>query len=179
MYKKRYKTFYISFSGYTFGPDKKRIRKHPGACIFTEEDPVLIFRFEQPKRAVLITEQGIITSTGTTSLDEAKELIYNVIETLKKHAIPIQPLPEILIQNYVLSMQMDNKINLDLLLPKLQQNLTIFKPDRNPWIEYLYDENTTVLIHSSGKIICTGKGFFGTSTSCFGYAFNNDRVNGE
>ena len=39
---------------------------------------------------------------------------------------------------------------------KLQPDQIIYMPDKNPWIEYLYDEYVTFLICASGKIICTG-----------------------
>lgn len=123
---------------------------------YDAEDAVLIFRFEQPKRAVLITEQGTISCTGITSIEQGKETIYQVIETLKQHAVPIQDLPDVHIQNFVISVHLGKNLDLDHISKQLQPDQIIYKPDRNPWIEYLYDEHITFLICASGKIVCTG-----------------------
>jgi len=123
---------------------------------YDSEDPVLIFRFDQPKRAVLVTEQGTISCTGVISIEQGKETIYQVIETLKQHAVPIQEIPEVYIQNFVISINLRKTLDLDTISKKLQPDQIIYMPDKNPWIEYLYDEYITFLICASGKIICTG-----------------------
>jgi len=123
---------------------------------YDSENPVLIFRFDQPKRAVLITEQGTISCTGVTSIKQGKETIHQVIETLKQHTVPIQEIPEVYIQNFVISIKLRKNLDLDTISKKLQPDQLIYMPDKNPWIEYLYDEYITFIICASGKIVCTG-----------------------
>jgi len=125
---------------------------------FHDEEPVLIFRFDDPKRAVVLTEKGRITCTGVTEIQQGKDTIYQVINTLKDHSIPIQEMPDVVIQNFVISVSQDEIINLDEMKLKLPADQIIYQPGKNPWLEYLYDEHVTFLIGNEGRIICTGTG---------------------
>ena len=123
---------------------------------YDEQDPVLIFRFDYPKRAVIITEQGIISCTGVTSIDQGTETIYSVIETLQQQGMPIQDYPEVAIQNFVMTITLGKTLDLDHISQQLQPDQVIYKPNKNPWIEYLYDDQVTLLLCTSGTIVCTG-----------------------
>ena len=123
---------------------------------YDEQDPVLILRFDSPKRAVIITEQGIISCTGVTSIDQGTETIYSVIKTLQQHGIPIQDYPEVTIQNFVMTITLGKTLDLDLIARQLQPDQIIYKPNKNPWMEYLYDDKITLLLCASGTVVCTG-----------------------
>ena len=70
--------------------------------------------------------------------------------------LPIQDLPDVYIQNFVISVNLGKNLDLDTISKQLQPDQIIYKPDKNPWIEYLYDEYITFLICASGKLVCTG-----------------------
>jgi len=123
---------------------------------FQEQDPVLIFRFDHPRRVVFLTEKGTISCTGVISIDQGRKTIYQVIEILTNHAIPIQHIPDVQMQSFVISMNWKRPIDLDQIQKKLPSDQIIYNPQRNPWIEYLYDQHITFLICSSGIIVCTG-----------------------
>jgi TATA-box binding protein (TBP) (component of TFIID and TFIIIB) len=125
---------------------------------FHDEEPVLIFRFDDPKRAVLLTERGLITCTGVTQVQDGKEAIHQVLTTLKDHAIPIQEMPEVSVQSYVISIVTEHRLDLDEVKMKLPADQIIYQPEKKPWLEYLYDEHVTFLIGNEGRIICTGTG---------------------
>jgi len=123
---------------------------------YDEQDPVLIFRFDHPKRAVIVTEQGIISCTGVTSLHQGEETIYSAIDTLKQQAIPILEYPPVTMQSFILTVPLETTLDLDHISRHLPPDQVIYKPNKNPWIEYLYDDQVTMLICASGLIICTG-----------------------
>jgi len=123
---------------------------------YHDEDPLLIFRFDDPKRAVFLTEQGLISCTGVTNLEQGKQVIYQVINILKDHAIPIQHMPDVRLQSFVISINPDRIFDLDEIRMKLPADQIIYQPENNPWIEYLFDEYLTFLISIEGTIVCTG-----------------------
>jgi transcription initiation factor TFIID TATA-box-binding protein len=125
---------------------------------FHDEEPVLIFRFDDPKRAVLLTEQGLITCTGVKDIQEGKDTIYQVVNILRNHSIPVQEMPEVSVQSYVISITYEKMIDLDEIKMKLPTDQIIYQPEKNPWLEYLYDEHVTFLIGNEGRIVCTGTG---------------------
>ena len=120
-----------------------------------EEDRILIVRFNDPKRAVLITEHGKICCTGSKSIDECEETIAHVITLLNNHNVLIDNFPDISLQSVIISTDLGKRIELNQLSNLLQPDQIRFKPNQNPWVEYTYDEHTVFLICSSGKIICT------------------------
>jgi transcription initiation factor TFIID TATA-box-binding protein len=125
---------------------------------FHDEEPVLIFRFNDPKRAVLLTEQGLITCTGVKEVQEGKDTILQVITMLKDHSIPVQEIPEVSVQSYVISITYERMLDLNEMKMKLPTDQIIYQPEKNPWLEYLYDEHVTFLIGNEGRIICIGTG---------------------
>lgn len=125
---------------------------------FCDEEPVLIFRFDDPKRAVVLTEEGLITCTGVTHIQQGKDTIYQVINILKDQSIPIQKMPEISVQSYVISVSYERIIDLDEMKNKLPVDQIIYQPEKNPWLEYLFDEHITFLIGNEGRFVCVGTG---------------------
>jgi TATA-box binding protein (TBP) (component of TFIID and TFIIIB) len=123
---------------------------------YDEQEPVLIFRFDEPKRAVLITKKGFMTCTGCTSFQEGEETITDVINIINEHGITIDDLPDCEIQSFVLSKDMNMTLDLDYISKQLASDKIRYVPDQQPWIEYMYDDNISILINASGKIICTG-----------------------
>ena len=122
---------------------------------YNEEDPLLIFRFNEPKRAVLVTSQGSISCTGIKTEEEGKEYITKIVDILKDHGVFIDKLPDINMQSFVVSTQLNKTFDLNNLSKHLQANPIIYNPDQKPWIEYAYDDQTTILISTSGKLVCT------------------------
>jgi len=123
---------------------------------YDEEEPVLIFRFDTPKRAVLIGKQGHMVCTGCTSFEEGTETIHKVIGIIKDHGIAIHDIPDCSIQSFVVSIDMAKNLDLSKISQQLESDRMRYLPDQHPWIEYAYDDQITILICHSGKIICTG-----------------------
>ena len=123
---------------------------------YDEQEPVLIFRFDEPKRAVLITKKGFMTCTGCTSFQEGEETIHDVINIINEHGITIDEMPDCEIQSFVLSKDMNMTLDLNHISQQLASDKIRYVPDQHPWIEYMYDDNISILIYASGKIICTG-----------------------
>lgn len=123
---------------------------------YNEEDPLLIFRFEQPKRAVLVSAQGSIYCTGVKTIEEGTEYITKIINRLKTHGVHVEAIPEIRLQSYVVSTQIAPSFDLNVLAKQLQSKPIVYNPEQKPWIEYVHDDQNTIMIYASGKLVCTG-----------------------
>jgi transcription initiation factor TFIID TATA-box-binding protein len=122
------------------------------------EDAVLIFRFDNPKRAVFLTEQGKLSCTGVKSIKQGEKTINQVIEILKKQGISVEDKPEIQLQSFVISINIEIALDIDTLNIKLPSDKIVYQPQQNPWVEFLFDKDVTFLIGLEGIIVCIGKG---------------------
>ena len=128
----------------------------PNTTYDEEEQPVLVFRYENPKRAVLITKKGQILCTGTNTTQDAEQTISMSLNKLKEHGIKIETKPEISIKALTASSQISQSLSLETIAEKLSTESLIHSTEEKPWLQYNIEPNISILIHSSGKIICTG-----------------------
>jgi len=120
-----------------------------------EQFPGLVLRIKKPKSAVLVFSSGNLVCTGTKSIEQVKEVIANVIKTLKKIGVKITDKPQINVQNIVASGTVDLTLNLNALALELDN--TEYEPEQFPGLVYkLGEPNATFLLFSNGKLVCTG-----------------------
>ena len=120
-----------------------------------EQFPGLVLRIKKPKSAVLVFSSGNIVCTGTKSVKQVGEVIVQVIKQLRKIGVKVKEKPKINVQNIVASGSMNITINLNELALKLED--TEYEPEQFPGLVYKLDEpNTTFLLFSNGKLVCTG-----------------------
>jgi transcription initiation factor TFIID TATA-box-binding protein len=120
-----------------------------------EQFPGLVLRIKQPKSAVLVFSSGNLVCTGTKSISQVKEVIEQVIKTLKKINVKIIDKPKITVQNIVASGNIDMMLNLNYLALELEN--TEYEPEQFPGLVYkLIEPNATFLLFSNGKLVCTG-----------------------
>ncbi|MFW6282445.1 MAG: TATA-box-binding protein [Minisyncoccales bacterium] len=120
-----------------------------------EQFPGLVIRIKEPKTSALIFSSGNVVSTGAKSLDEVRQSLNRIKETLKKINITITIEPEIHIQNMVASGSIGMDLNLNTLAMKLDN--TEYEPEQFPGLVYKLDKaKATFLLFSNGKIVCTG-----------------------
>ncbi len=120
-----------------------------------EQFPGLVIRIKNPKTSALIFSSGKVVSTGARNLDEVKESLEIIKETLKKINITITVTPEINIQNMVASGSIGMDLNLNTLAMKLDNSE--YEPEQFPGLVFKYKEaKATFLLFSNGKIVCTG-----------------------
>ncbi|MEM2956292.1 MAG: TATA-box-binding protein [Candidatus Pacearchaeota archaeon] len=120
-----------------------------------EQFPGLVLRIKKPKSAVLVFSSGNLVCTGTKSIDQVREVIANVIKTLRKIGVKITEKPKINVQNIVASGNIHLILNLNLLALELEN--TEYEPEQFPGLVYKLNEpNATFLLFSNGKLVCTG-----------------------
>lgn len=120
-----------------------------------EQFPGLVIRIKEPKTSALIFSSGNVVSTGAKSLEEVRQSLNRIKETLKKINITITIEPEINIQNMVASGSIGMDLNLNTLAMKLDN--TEYEPEQFPGLVYKLDAaKATFLLFSNGKIVCTG-----------------------
>lgn len=120
-----------------------------------ETFPGLILRVKKPKSAVLVFASGNLVCTGTKSILQVKQVIEQVIKTLKKINIKVTGKPKITVQNIVASGSINISLNLNFLALELEN--TEYEPEQFPGLVYkLIEPNATFLLFSNGKLVCTG-----------------------
>ena len=120
-----------------------------------EQFPGLVIRIKEPKTSALIFSSGNVVSTGAKSIEEVKQSLVKIKETLKKINITITVEPKINIQNMVASGSIGMDLNLNTLAMKLDN--TEYEPEQFPGLVYkLAKAKATFLLFSNGKIVCTG-----------------------
>ena len=120
-----------------------------------ETFPGLILRVKKPKSAVLVFASGNLVCTGTKSILQVKQVIEQVIKTLKKINIKVTGKPKITVQNIVASGSVNMSLNLNYLALELEN--TEYEPEQFPGLVYkLIEPNATFLLFSNGKLVCTG-----------------------
>jgi len=120
-----------------------------------ETFPGLILRVKKPKSAVLVFASGNLVCTGTKSIFQVKQVIEQVIKTLKKINIKVTGKPKITVQNIVASGSINMSLNLNYLALELEN--TEYEPEQFPGLVYkLIEPNATFLLFSNGKLVCTG-----------------------
>ena len=125
-----------------------------------EQFPGLVIRIKEPKTSALIFSSGKVVCTGARTLDKVEESIKKIIKSLEKINIKITVKPEIKVQNIVASGSVGMDLNLNTLAMKLEN--TEYEPEQFPGLVYKLrinaakPFNSTFLLFSNGKIVCTG-----------------------
>ena len=136
-------------------PLTKLAKTIPNTEYNPEQFPGLVLRIKEPKSAVLVFSSGNLVCTGTKSIAQVKEVIEQVIKTLKKINVKITDKPKITVQNIVASGHINMMLNLNYLSLELEN--TEYEPEQFPGLVYkLEDPPATFLLFSNGKLVCTG-----------------------
>ncbi|MEM2188963.1 MAG: TATA-box-binding protein [Thermofilaceae archaeon] len=129
-------------------------RKIPGATYDSSRFPGLIFRIKKPRAAVLAFHTGRMICAGMRSEIEAHIVVKRVAEILKEAGVGVGDM-KARIQNIVASANLGGSINVEEAASILER--TMYEPDQFPAVIYRMDEpRVTMLIFSSGKIVCAG-----------------------
>lgn len=136
-------------------PLTKLAKTIPNTEYNPEQFPGLVLRIKQPKSAVLVFSSGNLVCTGTKSIEQVKQVIEQVIKTLRKINVKITEKPKIKVQNIVASGNINMMLNLNFLSLELEN--TEYEPEQFPGLVYkLEDPPATFLLFSNGKLVCTG-----------------------
>lgn len=98
---------------------------------------------------------GKFLITGTTSEDELKNVVENVILYINNYGIN-NTLKNVDIINMVFKDQYDFEIDLEKLIIELDQYDASYEPEQFPGLNFKDEHGITYLIFNSGKITITG-----------------------
>lgn len=98
---------------------------------------------------------GKFLITGTTSEDELKNVVENVILYINNYGIN-NTLKNVDIINMVFKDQFDFEIDLEKLIIELDQYDASYEPEQFPGLNFKDEHGITYLIFNSGKITITG-----------------------
>ena len=133
----------------------KLARTQPNTEYNPDTFPGLILRVKKPKSAVLVFSSGNLVCTGTKSVAQVRDVVYQVIKQLKKIGVNVTIKPKITVQNIVASGAVNLSLNLNTLALELEN--TEYEPEQFPGLVYKLDDPTaTFLLFSNGKLVCTG-----------------------
>jgi len=136
-------------------PLTKLARTQPNTEYNPKTFPGLVLRVKEPKSAILVFSSGNLVCTGTKSVAQVRQVINSVIKQLRKINVKITTKPKITVQNIVASGSINLKLNLNFLA--LEMSNTEYEPEQFPGLVYkLIEPNSTFLIFSNGKLVCTG-----------------------
>ena len=128
-----------------------------GAEYEPEQFPGLIFRLKEPKTAILLFRSGKVVCTGAKSLENVKTAIDLVAKQIAAAGIPVNPKPEITVQNIVATSDLGTQIDLNAVAISLGLGKVEYEPEQFPGLVYRIDEPKVVLLlFGSGKLVCTG-----------------------
>lgn len=116
--------------------------------------PAAIFRLASPKTATLLFSSGKMVCTGSKSEKTARKAVGKVVELLRT-AIDIEHDADVTIQNIVCAVNLGGRISIESAVRSLPRS--IYEPDQFPGlIHRMLDPKTSVLLFSSGKLVCAG-----------------------
>jgi len=123
------------------------------AVWYQEEASFLVFTFSDPKRVVLLTENGYLTCTGPTTDTIAEETIGQVLHLLYEQGFIDTISYPISQQIITASTSMPYSIDLMDFMDKLPQTTLRNANEPAAYVEYIYDSTFTFLFFATGKII--------------------------
>jgi transcription initiation factor TFIID TATA-box-binding protein len=139
-------TFDLTTISQSYHDAEFNLNRFPGLCI----------RLTKPKSTILLFKNGKMIITGLKNSQEAITVVDRIITKLKNIGIQIPENPEIKIVNLVISINLQQRINLDKASLLLMDS--IYEPEVFPGIILHVDQpiKCVFLLFSSGKVILTG-----------------------
>ena len=117
----------------------------------------LTIKLDEPKTAVLILPGGKAICTGAKKIEDAETSIKKVINQIKKKKIDVRKKIEVEVQTIVVSIDLKKELHLSSISSGLVLDHVEYEPKKFPGLIYrIRDIGTTLIVFSSGKIVCTG-----------------------
>jgi transcription initiation factor TFIID TATA-box-binding protein len=131
------------------------------------EQAAAIFHFNDPKSAVLLSSDGKLVCTGTTSLSQAEENINEVLTTINRSIDPTITDPPIEQSSILATTDLETTISLETIAIGLSGENIIYQPEINPWIRYHIAENIVILLFQTGRVVFIGNVMISQITEAF------------
>jgi transcription initiation factor TFIID TATA-box-binding protein len=119
------------------------------------EFPGLVYRLRKPKVSMLVFSTGRLVIAGAKSQNMARRAVLKLVDEFKLNGIVILGKPDVTIRNVVASAELGHPVDLEDAANALEG--TIYEPDQFPGLIYRFKgSKLTILIFSSGKLVCAG-----------------------
>jgi len=129
----------------------------PEAVYNPEEFSGLTYKIEDPKTAILLLPSGKVICTGVKSFENVEQAIKKFVNRLEEVDIKLKDDIDVEIKNIVVSSELKKELHLSSISKGLLLENVDYEPSHFPGLIYRMDDiGTTLLIFSSGKIVCTG-----------------------
>jgi len=116
----------------------------------------LTYKIEDPKIAILILPSGKAVCTGGKNLDDLENAIQRLIDKIESAGFNTNDEIEIAIQNIIMSADIGQELHLSSIAKGLLFENVDYEPKLFPGLVYKIDDEKSIILFSSGKMICTG-----------------------
>ena len=119
--------------------------------------PGLVYRMRELKVTVLLFSTGKVVCTGGKSVEQAREAVRRVAETVAAAGAKVRDKLDIEIQNIVATADLHTDFDLSLIATTLLSEDVEYEPEQFPGLVYRIGEpKAVILVFRSGKVVCTG-----------------------
>ena len=117
----------------------------------------LTLKLDDPKTAVLLLPSGKAICTGAKKIKDAEASIKKLVNKIKGKKIKVKKKLKVETENIVASTDLKKELDLDLISEGLLLEKVDYEPKQFPGLIYRMDDSgASLLLFSSGKIVCTG-----------------------
>jgi transcription initiation factor TFIID TATA-box-binding protein len=136
---------------------KNITEKLPEAIYNPDKFSGLTYKIKDPKTAILLLPSGKVICTGLKSFEEVEQAIKQFVNRLEEVEIKLKDDIDVEIKNIVVSSILKKELHLSSISKGLLLENVDYEPSHFPGLIYRMDDiGATLLIFSSGKIVCTG-----------------------
>jgi TATA-box binding protein (TBP) (component of TFIID and TFIIIB) len=116
---------------------------------------------------VLLSSNGKLVCTGTTTIAQAEAHLKSVTKQLQTSIDPSITMQPIVQQNILASTDLQTPLALDTIAQLLSNENIVYQPEINPWLRYQLSDDLVVLLFPSGRLVFIGNGELSTIEDAF------------
>jgi len=117
----------------------------------------LTLKLDHPKTAVLVLPGGKAICTGGKKIEDAETSINQVVDKIKSIKIKVKKNIKLEIQNTIVTTDLNKELHLSSISKGLLLDHVDYEPKQFPGLIFrMADIEATLIIFSTGKIVCTG-----------------------
>jgi transcription initiation factor TFIID TATA-box-binding protein len=117
----------------------------------------LTLKLDDPKTAVLLLPSGKAVCTGAKKIKDAETAIKKLVDKIKGKKIKVKKNLKFETENIIASTDLEKELDLDLISKGLLLDNVDYEPEQFQGLIYRMDDiGASLLLFSSGKVVCTG-----------------------
>ena len=117
----------------------------------------LTLKLDDPKTVVLLLPSGKAVCTGAKKIKDAETAIKKLVDKIKGKKIKVKKNLKFETENIIASTDLEKELDLDLISKGLLLDKVDYEPEQFQGLIYRMDDiGASLLLFSSGKVVCTG-----------------------